>query len=325
MAVMALCSTMFLPSARAADNLSEPWSGADATDAPAYRRTIKEGLAEYDALHFEEARSLFRRAHSISPNARTFRGVGMASFELRDYVLAVHNLSAALRDKRKPLSAEQRTQTQALLDRSRMFVDEYTLTVSPAKASVIIDGRAPEFEPDRTLLLGFGSHTLEARAPGMADRSLPIIVRGGERRELSVTLAPAAVAGGEPTEAQVAEVATSAKPAAKVSSNRSAKIWLWTSGATALLAVGAGIYWARQNSQLNDCRNPLVEWQCTNESALKTQWDIGLGAMVGTGAAALTMALIGILSWNSGHSPPPKHSALGCAVSPFGVTCQGSF
>jgi len=32
-----------------------------------YRKAIKEGLAEYDALHFEEARSLFRRAHEISP------------------------------------------------------------------------------------------------------------------------------------------------------------------------------------------------------------------------------------------------------------------
>ncbi len=187
---------MHLPSARAAVDLSEPWSGVDATDAPAYRKTIKAGLAEYDALHFEEARNLFQHAHSISPNARTFRGIGMASFELRDYVLAVRNLSAALRDKRKPLSAEQRTQTQDLLDRSRMFVDVYTLTISPAEASVIIDGRAPEFEPDQTLLLGFGSHTLEARAPGMADRSLPIIVRGGERKELTVTLAPAAAAGG---------------------------------------------------------------------------------------------------------------------------------
>ncbi len=91
------------------------------------------------------------------------------------------------------------------------------------------------------------------------------------------------------------------------------------------MAVGASIYWLRQNAQLNDCRNPLAEWQCTNESSLKTQWDIGLGATVGMGAAALTMALIGILSWNSGHAPPANHSALGCAVSPSGVTCQGVF
>jgi tetratricopeptide (TPR) repeat protein len=325
MAVVVLCSTMFLHSARAADDLSGPWSGGDATEEPAYRKAIKEGLAEYDALRFEEARSLFRRAHSISPNARTFRGMGMTSFELRDYVSAVRNLSAALQDKRKPLSAEQRIQTRELLDRSRMFLDVCTLTVSPPKARVIIDGHAPEFEPDGTLLLGFGAHTLEARAPGMATRSLPINVRGGERRVLAVTLAPASVAGVGSANARVAQVVTAAKPASTVSSNRSAAAWLWASGGTALLAAGAGIYWARQNSQLNSCRNPLNHWACTNESTLKTQRNIGLGATVGTGAAALTMALIGILSWNSGHPSAPNHSALGCVVSPSSIACERSF
>jgi tetratricopeptide (TPR) repeat protein len=324
-AVSILCSTMFLASARAADSLSEPWSGADATDDPAYRKAIKEGLAEYDALHFEEARSLFRRAHSISPNARTLRGLGMTSFELRDYVSAVRNLSAALQDKRKPLSAEQRVHTQDLLDRSRMFVDTYTLTVSPANARVIIDGHAPEFESDGTLLFGFGTHTLEASARGRAVRSVPIAVRGGERKELSVTLALASAVGARSGDARVAEVVTAARPEPAVASNRSAAAWLWASGGAALLAVGAGIYWLRQNSQLNSCRNPLSPWACTNESTLKTQWNVGLGATVGTGAAALTMALIGILSWDFGHPPAANHSALGCNVGPLSIACARSF
>jgi tetratricopeptide (TPR) repeat protein len=79
-----------------------------------YRSTLKDALAEYDANHFEEARVLFRRAHEINPNARTLRGIGMASFELRDYVAAVRTLSAALVETRKPLSAEQRTHAQGL-------------------------------------------------------------------------------------------------------------------------------------------------------------------------------------------------------------------
>src|SRR5262249_43441282 len=57
---------------------------------------IADAVAEYDAGHFEEARALFRRAQAEAPSARTLRGIGMASFELRDYVEADRALAAAL-------------------------------------------------------------------------------------------------------------------------------------------------------------------------------------------------------------------------------------
>jgi hypothetical protein len=319
-ALAVVCSTLFLQVARA-DRMTEP--AADVADDPAYRKAIKEGLAEYLALHFEEARSLFRRAHRISPNARTFRGIGMTSFELRDYVAAVRNLSAALKDNRKPLSSEQRKHAQDLLDRSRMLVDVYTLTVSPRDARVLIDGRAPELDGDGMLLLGVGLHNLEASAPGMTIRSLPINVRGGERKELSVTLERAFVAGGQPTETAVTRME---KPPSGVVSNRAATAWLLASGGVALLAVGSGIYWALQSSQLNSCRYPSSpDKYCNTESALTIQRNVGIGLTVGTGAAALTMALVGVLSWNSGRHAPKKHSALDCSVGPFGVVCGGYF
>jgi hypothetical protein len=50
-----------------------------------------------------------------------------------------------------------------------------------------------------------------------------------------------------------------------------------------------------------------------------------LGTTIGAGAAALTMALIGILSWNSGPAASQNHSALNCVASPFGITCGQSF
>jgi len=321
-----LCSTVFLHAARAAESITDPGGGADGADDPAYRKAIKEGLAEYASLHFEEARSLFRRAHRISPNARTFRGIGMASFELRDYVAAMRNLSAALKDNRKPLSPEQRKHAQDLLDRSRIMVDVYTLTVSPSSARVLIDGRAPELDTDGVLLLGVGLHNLEASAPGMAVRSLPINVRGGERKELSVTLEPAFADGGRTTGGGATRVGTVTRPAPAVTSNRAATAWLLAGGGAALLAVGSGIYWGIQNSQLNSCRHPPNSGvYCNSESDIKLQRNIAIGATVGTGAAALTMALIGILSWHSGPMPAKKHSALDCTVGPFGIVCGGSF
>ena len=315
---------MFLQTARAAD--SEISLASDGTDSPAYRRAIKEGLAEYAALHFEEARSLFRRAHEINPNARTFRGLGMTSFELRDYVAAVRNLSAALKDSRKPLSPEQRKSTQDLLDRSRMLVDVYSLTVSPRNARVLMDGREPELDADGTLLLGVGLHNLEVSASGMTMRSLPINVRGGERKELSVTLERAFAASEQLSDALRFRQGKQANLAAKEVSNKAATIWLLAGGGAALLSVGSGIYWAMQESQLHSCHNPTDPSRpCDVESTLKTQRNFGIGATVVTGAAALTMGLVGILSWHSAPPDTKKHSALDCTISPLGITCGGVF
>ena len=319
-----LVSMMFLATARASDKSGEPFA-SDGTDDPAYRRAIKEGLAEFAALHFEEARSFFRRAHDINPNARTFRGIGMTSFELRDYVAAVRNLSAALKDSRKPLSPEQRENAQDLLEQSRMLVDVYSITVSPRKARVLVDGRAPELEDDGTLLLGVGLHNLEVSAPGMIIRSLPINVRGGERKELSVTLERTFVANAQPTAATGIRQEPPSKPTPKVVSNRTAMTWLLAGGGAALLAGGLGIYWAGRQSELQRCRHPADQGVGCDGGALTTERNFAIGATLGAGAAALTMGLIGALSWHSAPPAAKKHSALDCSVSPFGVTCGGLF
>jgi hypothetical protein len=318
-----LVSTMFPQPARAADKTGDAGGASDATEDPAYRKAIKEGLAEYAALHFEEARSLFQRAHDITPNARTFRGIGMTSFELRDYVAAVRNLSAALKDSRKPLSAEQRKNAEDLLERSRLLVDVYSLTVSPRNARVLIDGRAPEYDDDGTLLLDVGQHNLEVSAPGMLVRSLPITVRGGERKELSVTLERTAVAKAQPATAPGLRQDTKTVP--PLVSNRTATIWLVAAGGAALVAAGFGIYWAMQESQLYSCHHPSSTYECDVEGALTTQRNVGIGGTVVAGAAALTFSAIGVLSWHSSPPAAKKRSALDCTVSPFGVTCGGAF
>jgi hypothetical protein len=321
-----LASMTFLATARAADNTGGPGVASEGPEDPAYRRAIKEGLAEFAALHFEEARSLFRRAHEINPNARTFRGIGMTSFELRDYVSAVRNLSAALKDVRKPLSAEQRKNAQDLLERSRMLVDVYSLTVLPRNARVLIDGRAPELDADGTLLLGVGLHNLEVSSTGMIMRSIPINARGGDRKELSVTLERAFVANEQPTDGVGIQQGIPAKPTRKATSNRTATIWFLAGGGAGLLAIGSGVYWAMQESQLQTCRHPANPSDlCDTEGALKTQRNVAIGATLGVGAAALTMGLMGILSWHSAPPATKKISALNCTVSPIGVTCGGLF
>ena len=291
----------------------------------AYRKAIQDGVREYDAGRFEEARSLFRRAHQLSPNARTHRGLGMTAFELRDYVFAVRNLSAALQDKRKPLTPEQRKDVQGLLDRSRMFVDVYRLVIEPSSARVVIDGRAPEFEQDGSVLLGFGTHTVEASAPEREPLQQTIEVRGGTTQDLRLVLAPVQRAA-LPSDAPAA---TTARPRAAKSgiSHTGAVVSLWLAAGAAAVSGAAGIYWYQQSQELSSCRNPADGLRCTTEDALRAQRNAAMIATIGTGAAAVTLGLIGILSWDSGSSKKasPRRAAVDCLPSGYGITCAGRF
>src|SRR6266700_2339843 len=162
-------------------------------ESPQYRALLEEAVSEYDARRYEEARALFRRAHDISPNARTLRGIGMASFELREYVEALRSLEASLVDKRRPLTPTQRQQVEVLLERTRAFVGRFFIKTTPKEALLRVDGAPVALESDGSLLLSFGRHSLTAEAPGSSPENREINVIGGERQELEFQLRPVAV------------------------------------------------------------------------------------------------------------------------------------
>jgi hypothetical protein len=69
-----LATTAGAVAPRAAEQRSNPFAAVDPDEDATYRKTIRNGVAEYQARRFDEARSYFRRAHEISPSARTLRG-----------------------------------------------------------------------------------------------------------------------------------------------------------------------------------------------------------------------------------------------------------
>jgi hypothetical protein len=300
--------------------------GATPDSDTRYRSALKDALAEYDASHFEEARILFRRAHEINPNARTLRSIGMASFELRDYVAAVRALSAALIDTRKPLNSEQRAHAQGLLERSRMYVDIYALKISPADARVLIDGRPPDAEPDGTVLLGFGTHNLEVSKPGFVLRTLVVNVRGGERKELLMTLERKSVSSDKPATPIAADAAGSSLPGVSASRARgersSGTAWFIAAGGAAVVSGGALALWLIQNKELTRCHSSPL---CNNESAVSGRRNLAVGATLGTGVAAVSLAVIGLFSRDAEGSAPKARSALSCTVLPAGFLCSKPF
>jgi tetratricopeptide (TPR) repeat protein len=172
------------PTARPAPR-GEP-AASDAT----YRDLVDQALGEFKRKNWPEARSLFAQAHALNPNARTLRGLGVVSFEMREYVSAIVYLEQALAESRQALTDTQRGECQGLVTRARTYVGGFTPVLSPADATLVVDGAPPLRDASGGLLLAFGEHVLTLSAPGYQTSTRRLQVQGGERTELRMELAP---------------------------------------------------------------------------------------------------------------------------------------
>ena len=115
------------------------------------------------AVNWAEARALFLKVHALSPSARSLRGLGITSFELRHYVQAIREFQEALADKRSPLTEVQRKEAQDIIARAQGFVGTVEVVLEPRGATLLVD---MEETAARELLLDLGDYELRARAPG---------------------------------------------------------------------------------------------------------------------------------------------------------------
>jgi PEGA domain len=155
---------------------------ATAQEPPGYRDTVEDAISDLAAHRYEEAHALFLRAHALMPSARTYRGLGFAEFELREYVSCIAQLEAALRSGVKPLEGELRKDTERLLARARSYVGMVVIDTKPPATRVVVDGTPAQ---DRTLPLAVGEHTLELGRDGYQPENRRLHVRGGESQTVS--------------------------------------------------------------------------------------------------------------------------------------------
>jgi tetratricopeptide (TPR) repeat protein len=190
-ALLTVLALGLLPVGRGFAQAGAAESGHAASPVSAeYARAIEDALEEYRLAHYEEARSLFERAHAIEPSARTLRGMGMVEFELRHYVHAAELLDAALKSDQRPLTADQREAVERLLARTKLFIGEYKLNVEPepGRLTIEVDGKPVSLAPDRRVVLEAGEHTLRISAPDAEPSVLKLDVKGGAAQTLQVTL-----------------------------------------------------------------------------------------------------------------------------------------
>jgi len=293
---------------------------------------IGDAVAEYDAGHYQEARALFRQAHDKVPTARTLRGIGMASFELRDYVEAARALGASLRDQRRPLTPEQKRHAEALLARANTFIGRFTVKIKPESASLFVDGHPADPEPDGVVLLAFGRHQLSLRCASCApaEKDEDVEVSGGEHKTIARALAPAPPPGDPAGGAGAGATggAIISQPGERDTATvEQSHAHLWLAGGAVVAALGAGgtaLWWHDQQHQLDVCHNEATDTHvCDNESSLNSQRKVAMGLTIGLGAAAVISGAAAALLWPRGDQAPAP--AVACVPTNNMVSCAFRF
>lgn len=279
-----------------------------------FQRLVTEAVAEYEAERYPEAQALFRRAHERAPNARTLRGIGMASFELRQYSVALRALTASLGETRLPLTEEQRTHVEDLIARARNFVTRVQLEVSPAAARVRLDGSELMRESDGTILLDSGHHVFDGSADGYQPRSMSFDAQGGEEASLALDLtAVPTVPAPQPTVPQPDEGLL----LVSVTLFATSGLALAASGVTGALALGGQSELRRvcNHYVCPDSAQPTLASTAQLATATDALWVTG-GVLAAAGLAILLGALL------APHAPTRVMAgctAAGCSLSLAGA------
>jgi tetratricopeptide (TPR) repeat protein len=223
-----------------------PRRGDTQTESQEYQQAVRTALEEFDAGNFPEARAAFKRAHALSPNARTFRGLGFVAFELRNYIEAVEYLEEALDSREKPLDGEPRRSTEALLTRARSLLGTVRIEASPRFDTLLVDGLPRELADGRTLVLEVGDHVIELRAQGLNPERRELEISGGEQLSLAFTLRPAEASATAPgPRVELAQSTAASEQRDAPAARRWYKSpWLWSALGVVLVGAGIGTYFA---------------------------------------------------------------------------------
>jgi hypothetical protein len=252
-AVLVAVALAAVPAGALAQTSPAPASAPAPAEPPGYRAAIDDAVAEYAAGRYPEARAMFMRAHTLQPSARTLRGLGMAEFELRNYVEATRLLQQALSSTVRALDGELRTATQALLARAQGFVGRYALALTPPELQLKVNSVPAVREPDGSLMLSIGDHALYAEAQGYVPVSHTLRVNGGENTTLNITLerapVPVAVAPvATPVEQPIAPAPPPVTPTSPTQPRDDdgggsvfSSPWFWTVAAVVVIGAGVGV------------------------------------------------------------------------------------
>ena len=245
-----------------------------------YDRLVDEALSEFDAGHYEEALSAFEQAYKVKPSARALRGVAKALFELRAYARCVATIDRALASEDEPLTGALRTDVESLRERAMHFVGEAIVDVTPAEATVVLDGEAVAAPFSR--VVDVGPHTLDVSAPDHQPQSRRFEIHGGETTRVSVRL--------DRVQTTPIFVPPQAQPA---SESRTVPLVLSIVAIVASTGalVGASIWFVDRGTAVDRCNDAAAAGaRCANADSIAFQRNASAWTVVVSGSALVASA-----------------------------------
>lgn len=281
-------------------------------DSADYEDAIGRAVEEYSLGHWTEARFFFARAHTLHPNARTLRGLGLSSYESRNYVDAIGYFEQALASTEQPLSDELRTEVTARLAHAERLVTRVIVTLEPSDAALEVDHVPHELAADSVVWLDPGEHLLSASAQGHHPAQQTLAADGGERR---VVLRLSPKPHGGPVEA----------PAAAAGSRAGGDLAPYVvigAGAAALIvgSVLVGIAASDKNAVENPAGDVTWAELEPRYHRGRTFFPVGF-ALMGVGFAGVAAGL----TWKLWPASQERAPSARLRVSPLGIELRGAF
>ncbi|HVY40550.1 MAG TPA: hypothetical protein VHM31_21580 [Polyangia bacterium] len=176
----------------AAVTMFQPVPARAATDAEQSEALIREGVRLRGQDQTARALPLFQKAYEISRTPRSAGQLGLCEMELGSYVDAERHLGEALASPEHPWIAKNKPVLKRQLEAARASIGELVLTVSPAGADVLLNGKPV----DAALLTGpirvdKGQVVVEVRAAGFETARDTLTITPGKRERRTFALVPA--------------------------------------------------------------------------------------------------------------------------------------
>jgi tetratricopeptide (TPR) repeat protein len=295
---------------------------ADVTASSAeYKELVRQALQQYTLGRWSESRVFFLKAHALSPNARTLRGLALVCYESRHYVEAIEYAEQSLTSTAQPLAPQMRTELEQLVGQARSFVGRARVVTRPEQAELRVDGKLVKPGADGTIMLDPGEHELVAAAPGHELVSRTIAIDSGDEVRFDLALAQR-VDKTAPTPSD-----SEAAPGSDAGPIDMAALAPWlVIGASAAFVVAGGILLAMgesDRSTVNDARAPQT-WDDIKGAYDRAPTLLAIGGvLLGVGIAGAATGL----TWKFYLQPQAEEKGPSAKLNltPGGVRVSGTF
>ncbi|TAK30666.1 MAG: PEGA domain-containing protein [Myxococcaceae bacterium] len=159
----------------------------------------ERGVALFTARNYEGALLEFQRSLALSGGVDLLFNIGRTYQAMGRYAEAAQTIDEYLR-RARDLPPERRQEVSRMLTTLRGFIAHLRVRVTPADATVTLDGESVSRERlASALTVNPGRHVVTAQRSGYTTTAEPVVVASGESRDVTVSLSAAPASLGEGT------------------------------------------------------------------------------------------------------------------------------